>query len=37
VRREDGLVFTAQNIGHLHGQPAKHSAVGINYVPLALV
>ena len=37
VRRIDGLVFPAQNVSHLHGQPAKHGAVGINDMPLALV
>ena len=37
VRGVGGLVFSAQNIGDLHGQTAQNSALGINYVPLAFV
>ena len=37
VRRVHGLVFAAQNVGDLHGQPAEHGAIGINHVPLPLV
>ena len=37
MRRVDGFVFTAQNIGNLYGQTAQHGAIGINHVPLALV
>jgi hypothetical protein len=37
VRGVDRLVFTAQNVGYLHGQSAKHGAIGINNMPLALV
>ena len=37
MRRINGLVFAAQNVGDLHGQTAKNRAVGINNMPLALV
>ena len=37
VRRIDGFVLPAQNIGDLRGQTAQDGAVGINHVPLALV
>src|SRR5258708_9721962 len=36
VRRVDGFVFPAQNIGHLRREPAQDDAIGIDHVPLAL-
>jgi hypothetical protein len=37
VRRINRFIFAAQNVGNLRGQPAKHRAISINYMPLALV
>jgi hypothetical protein len=33
----DGLVFSAQDVSHLHGQTAQDRAIGINNMPLALI
>ena len=37
VRGVNRLVFAAQNVGNLHGQPAQHGAIGVNHMPLALI
>ena len=37
VRRINGLVLSAQNIGDLRSEAAQDRAVGVNHVPLALI
>ena len=37
VRRIDGFVLPAQDIGDLRRQAAQDGAIGVNHVPLALV
>ena len=34
---KDRLVFSSQNISHLHSKPAQDRAIGINNMPFALV
>jgi hypothetical protein len=37
VGRINGFVLAAQDVGYSDGQSAENRAIGINYMPLALV
>src|SRR6185503_4084805 len=37
MRRKDGLILAAQNVGYFSGKAAQNGAIGIDYVPFSLL